>query len=673
MPFASVVLQAGVNSERTKTLLSGQAGYSESRLARFRDGLAEKMGGWVKYHPDSLGSPIRALHAWEDLNGEVRLAIGAEGGLQIKFEDTVFDASPKIVESNIPPAFTTTISTPDVRITDPGIYPNTYFSVEVLTPVSIGGLVVFGSYSIERVIGVHRYVVRLPSNAAATVANNGVLPTFTTAASSTFVSVKLIGHGLIAGDTARFPVATTVGGLNILGSYLVQEVDDEDTFRIAESSAALTAETKTMNDGLARLRYSIVDGPAVRIGGYGFGAYGEGPYGIGAEVPPQGGDPLGAEDWSLDNFGQILISSPQNGSIYQWAPDSGLFTSRRIPEAPSANTMVFVAMPQRCLVALGASTQGLQDPLLVRYSSAGTYDEWTAQAENSAGSYRVPTGSKIVGGCQAPQQVMIWTDIDLYTMVYIGGLLVWGFNKIMTGCGLIGRKAFTIMGTNVFWMSAGQFWVMGGGAPQPIPCPVADVVFQNLDTANAHRIRAASNANFNEVMWFYPSLVGGGEVDSYVKVNLVERAWDYGLLARSAWVDSSVLGTPIGGTPDGFLYQHEIGYDADTVPMISSVTTGFFFLGEGQEYAFVDLIIPDFKYGTYANVPDADVKITVYVVDHPSEMPRIHGPYVATTDSAQLHLRARGRQMALKFESSDLASFWRCGRVRYRFAPDGRM
>src|SRR6185295_5609790 len=96
-----------------------------------------------------------------------------------------------------------------------------------------------------------------------------------------------------------------------------------------------------------------------------------------------------------------------------------------------------------------------------------------------------------------------------------------------------------------------------------IPCPVWDFVFQNLNTTYAANVRAMPNTPFNEAGWLFPSTSSAdGENDSYVKFNITEPGapWDYGpssALPRSAWMDQTVLGNPIGGSPTGIIYQHE--------------------------------------------------------------------------------------------------------------------
>lgn len=225
-------------------------------------------------------------------------------------------------------------------------------------------------------------------------------------------------------------------------------------------------------------------------------------------------------------------------------------------------------------------------------------------------------------------------------------------------------------------MGPGSFYVYGGGAPQGLPCSVWDTVFQNLDMANASKIYCGVNSQFDEIEWFFPSITGGtGDNDSCVKYNTREKSWDcsIGTFGRTAWIDQSVLGSSIAaGGATGIVYQHEQGYDADGVPMTPYFETGYFMLSDGWQQSFIDLLWPDFKWGTYSGAKTAQVQLTFYTVDYPGNTPTAHGPYSVTQATEFVNTRGRGRQAKIRVSSADLGSFWRIGDLRFRFAQSGR-
>jgi hypothetical protein len=392
----------------------------------------------------------------------------------------------------------------------------------------------------------------------------------------------------------------------------------------------------------------------------------------------QQGLPITVSDWTLDNWGSYFMSCPVGGGIYQWSPNSGSSLASIIPTAPPVNDGMFVAMPQRQVVAWGSTFTGIQDPLLICWSDVNDFTSWIALPTNQAGSYRLPRGSKVVGAIQGPQQGLVWTDLAVWAMQYSGPPYVYQFNELGTGCGMIARKAAASMNGVVYWMGQSQFFALGSNGVEILPCPIWDVIFQDLDTNNLDKIRIAPNSRFGEVMWFYPTKSNGGEVNAYVKYNVVLRQWDFGTLSRTAWINQSVLGPPIGAGIDDqgtyYIYQHEMGQDADGKAMNSYFQTGYFVLSDAEWKLFIDQVWPDMKWGLYNGNQNARVLLTFYVTDYPTDTPRIYGPYNLSIATEFVTPRFRGRLVSIKIQSdpNETGTFWRIGAMRYRFEQDGK-
>lgn len=750
MAFGSVTLVPGVNVERTPTLL--RTGVSSSSLVRFKDGLVQKYGGWEKYLSVAVTGVPRDLHAWKDLQGNSRLAVGTTRQLGVITNGAYQNITPQVLDSSFAPNISTTSGSAVVTIDDPNIADVTiYDTVFFNTPVSHGGLILDGLYPITQVTGTTSYEITVDANASVTEANptatnsgtvagNATLhfattpswvvagmvignvthptsiqasttvvsttgttvtmsknaaapgvssgdeivfssiPVFTTVSGSSIVAGVFISHGLSVGSRVNFPEATLVGGVTIQGTYAIATVPTANTFTFAVSSVATSSATAAMNEGKASLTYYIALGPPPLGAGYGLGGYGEGGYGTGVLYPVQTGTDLQATDWTLANWGELLVSCPENGPIFYWSPPSGFTNSSIIPGAPPINAGIFVSMSQQILIAYGSSIPldiGFQQqPLLVQWSTVGDLFNWEVTTETQAGNYTIPIGSMIMGGMAVSNQNLLWTDLDLWSMSYIGPPFVYSFNKIGAGAGLISAHAAQQLRGSVFWMGQSNFYSYTSGGVNVIPCPIWDAVFQNLNQNFTHNIRAMPNTPFNEAGWLYPSVNSlNGECDSYVKLNITEQGapWDYGPLARSAWLDQSALGPPIGAAPSGVIYSQETGFDADGQPLSASFTTGYFYLAEGEDFVIVDQVLPDFKWATFsATSTPATIQLSFNVTDFPGDTPRVYGPYSVTQATQYISTRFRGRLMSITVASTDLGSFWRLGSIKYRFAPAGR-
>ncbi len=689
MPHQSLKLIPGVDVNKTPAL--NEAAISQSQLIRFipdrtLGGLVQKLGGWVKYYSSAIGTTIRALWAWEDTNSNSYLGVGAEGSLQVVTGGGASTITPQKTTVNVAVSVSTTAGSNAVVITDTGRNVSSYDSVDIQTQISVGGIVLFGQYQCYNPGGAaNTYTIYAtdalgqPALATTTVTNGGAVPSFATTSGSAGVSITLANHGYLAGDTFPCLIATTIGGVTIYGNYIVSSVTSSSVFVITANTTATSTTSGSENSGLAHYVYYKGVGPLPAGTGYGIGGYGRGGYGVGTAPTLSGGTPITAVDWTLDNWGQVLIACPLNGPIYEWSPTAGQPIALVIPQAPSVNSGAFVAMPQRQIVAWGSTTNGIQDPLLIRWCDVDDFNQWTALITNQAGSYRIPKGSRIVQGIQAGQQGLIWTDLGLWAMQYVGPPYVYQFNELGTGCGLIGRKAATSINGAVYWMGASQFFKLSGNGVEPVRCPVWDVVFQDLDTSNLDRIRVAPNSRFGEIAWHFPTIGNGGENYGYVKYNFVLDQWDYGFnstanpyVARSAWINESVLGAPIGAGLNKYIYQHETSSDADGTAMDSYFQTGYFVLSDADVKTFIDQVWPDMKWGYYGGTQGANVLLTFYVTDYPGQTPTAYGPFTLTQATTYVTPRFRGRLVSLRIESNDIGSWWRLGNFRYRLQPDGR-
>lgn len=836
MPMSMLRLKPGINAELTPSQV--EAGYAVSNLIRFRNGLAEKLGGWAKYFQFAVGGIPKALHAWVDLNETEYLAVGTTTELAAISNGTLTDITPQTYTSNFAPKFTTTASSANITVDDSNIANvTTYDSVEFETPIAVGGIVLSGLYPIDLVLGTTTYRivaadVAATSRAAATItgitaANPGsvttsgahgfstgdliyisavvgmtqvnnrifsitstgantftigvdtsaytayssagaaspsAVPFFTTTSGSASVTVTLQDHGLSAGDTFALPISTTlqssvvtitnaspgvvtwftgthgmtggerivftttgslpsgitagttyyvlaagittttfrisatsggtaintasagsgihtgtVGSLTVSGTYTVLSVTDTDHFIIPISAAAQANSVDPMNSGNARIVYHIALGPTGASTGYSIGTYSSGGYSTGAAAPTQQtGTPITATDWTLDNFGEILLACPDGGGIYSWQPGGALTNAQLIAGAPAMNTGMFVATELQIVIAYGSTDQetiGLdQDPLLVQWSDQGDYTSWTASATSQAGSRRLSTGSKIVGGLAAPQMNLLFTDVGVWGMSYINFPLVFGFNPLGIGCGLIAKHAVVRQGSNVFWMSNRNFYVLAGGALQILNCTVWDVVFQDLNMAHADTCWAWSNTPFAEIWFFFPrESTSATQPDFFVKFNSTEGTWDYGPLDRTCGIDQSILGLPISATSTGIIYEHETSNNADGQAINAYLETGLYQLSEGNEVMFVDWVLPDMRFNDFGSSTEATLQITFTSYYYPGGPSETHGPYTFTNSTQYINTRIRGRLISIRIESNDLDSFWRLGGMRSRIAQDGRL
>lgn len=697
MPHQTLKLIPGVDQNRTTTF--NEAAISQTNLIRFvpdRQGVAlvQKLGGWTKFFANSVGDIVRALWAWEDTNANTYLGLGQQStsvngnGLSVIFSGNRQVITPRTDTLNY--AFsasngiTTSAGSSTVTIYAVGSNVSAYDTVYITTQIAVDGLVLFGTYpclflGTDQFRIVAKDALGNPLAATSTITSpSGAVPYFTFSINQAQVSVVLNNHGYSVGSTFPIVVSLTYAGVTLYGNYTVNSVTDANTFTFIAGSSATSSGSTYLNSGQAQYLFYRTPAPLPTSIGYGVGGYGAGGYGTGV-LPPSTvqGSPINVSDWTLDNWGQIFVSCPVGGGIYTWQPNTGAVVASVIANAPIVNDGMFVAMPQRQVVAWGSTFTGIQDPLLINWSDVNDYTSWIPKITNQAGSYRLPRGSRIVGCIQGPQQGLVWTDLAIWAMQYSGPPYVYQFNEIGTGCGLISRKAATSMNGVVYWMGQSQFFKLGNNGVEIIRCPIWDVIFQDLDLNNVDKIRIAANSQFGEISWYYPTTTDGGEVSKYVKYNVTLDQWDFGTLTRTAWINQSVLGPPIGAgisSPNYYVYQHETSPDADGTVMQSFFQTGYFAMSDAEVKVFVDQVWPDMKWGYYGQSQTAHVELSFYTADYPTDTPKVYGPYDLSTATTYITPRFRARLMSLRIDSSptEIGTFWRLGAIRYRYEQDGK-
>jgi hypothetical protein len=676
MPMTTAGLKPGVNT--MMTLAQNEGGISLSNLVRYQQGMIQKYGGWSQYYPVAIGSTIKELWGWEGLTGNMYLGVGATQSLSVIFSGANVNITPQTRTSNNTPSLS--ISTAagvqnTVTVVDPNSSAGNLTSVYFNTPIAVGNLLINGAYHINTALTSSSYTIISSVAATTTVSSGGTLPFFSVTGGSPTITVTLSNNNFQVGTGLyqQFIAPTNLGGITIQGPYAIATVIDSTNFAINAINQASSNATGSMNGGNAQIVYYYTQGAPGSLG-YGLGGYGLFGYGSGAPAPSASGTPITATDWSLANWGEALLACPSGGPIYVWSANAGLQTADVVTFGPFFNGGIFVSQPQQILVAWGSvQSTGVRDQLIVRWSDALDYTNWQVNSQTWAGSFKIPTGSVIKGGIQSAQQGIIWTDIDCYVMQNVGQPIVFGFQRVGSGCGLVGQHAMGVLNGYAYWMSFANFFVLGPNGVEPITCSVWNFVFQNIDTLNFSKVRCAINSLFNEVAWFFPALGGTGQNTLYAKYNILEQEWDYGALGRSAWIDVTVLGNPIGADLAGIIWQHEIGYNAGTVAIDSSFQTGYWSIADGNQIAFVDWIIPDMTFSAYGSGITANLNLTFFAADYEGGPIRTYGPFPFNNTTQYINTRIRGRFMSMKVEGNDLNTFWRLGRIRYRYAPDGQL
>jgi hypothetical protein len=711
MPLTKLQFRPGINREITK--YSNEGGWVDGDKIRFRFGYPEKFGGWEKMSSNTYQGTARSLHNWLALDGSNYLGVGTHLKYYIEEGGTFNDITPLRGTSPFTNALAsdpivtndTTGTEKQVTINDinHGAAENDF--VTIAGADATGGLgtsILNAEHQITSITDGNSYIITVSTNATSDATGGGSSVTATYQINTGLdsqVGGTGWGAGLFGGTTAG--ALTTQLNEALDNSETAVDVDDEtgittanDVILVDEElmlvSATTDDNTLTVTRGHSgTTAVTHADNTIVRLAvGNASSADDFTGWGIAAVT----GTTREIRTWSHDNFREDLLINPRDGAIYRWDKTNGLSTRAvelstisGAENVPTVAKQVLVS-DQGHVFAFGANTYATdtQDPLLIRFSSFDNELEYTVSAVTSAGFLSIGSGSEFIQAVKTKREILVWTDISLHTLRYIGYPEYYGIEQISSGITIMGPHAAVATQDFVFWMGKDNFYVYAGGT-QTLPCTVKDKVFLDFNSQQADKVIAGVNSEFTEVIWFYPSESnslnngGTGDVDKYVVYNYGQKIWYFGSLARTAWMDRGIRTFPIAAS-SSYLYNHETGYDDDGSAMTSFIESAPMDIGDGDKFTLIQKVIPDLTFEGSVNQSTPAANFTIKARNEPGEDygNTSSGTTTRTATSPvelftnQIDLRSRGRSFALRVDSSATGMKWKLGSPRVNIRPDGR-
>ena len=624
MPLKLLKFNAGIVKDIT-SYSAGKNGpfWTDGDKVRFVNGYPQKIGGWTQelmYHSvNGYTDPVRPygvprnLNFWTALSdGQGYLAIGTSSHLYVVYQLLLYDITP-------------------VRATQAGL-----------------------------------------SNP------------FTTVDSSSVVTVADTSHGASTGDWVVFSGASDTNGIlaatiNDVYGYELTVVDANSytvDFGTAATSSGAAGGTVTANY-LIGSAAALGTGTSIQNAGWGVSSWGDSTWGTPRSI---NAGTTETSQWSLVNWGEDLISLVRNGALYYWDLSAGLPSSSVLvsglagaADVPAESRVAAVSFPDRHLVCGGCTPLGggTQDPMLVRWSDQEGFKDWTPTDTNTAGDQRLEIGTKIVAMTPTRDEMFITTDEAVYGMNFVGPPFTFSFRLLGTNCGAAGKNVVANVDGDIYWMGRDTFFFYNGAMAE-IPCSVKFYVFDNLNFNFADKFFATHNKKFNEVTWFYvtneevASNPTDPEPDAYVTFNYELKVWSIGSMRRTCWHDS--LGTrqfPFAFTYDGYQYNHEDTSNANGTALSAYIQSSAVEMSQDGDFLMlVDKVIPD-------ATMTGSLNLTITSEKYPNASTVTKGPFPFTSDSNKISVRAKGRQISLKFENTGLDESWELGDFRVNMRQDG--
>ena len=698
MPLQKILFKPGVNRENTRYTTEG--GWYEGDKIRFRQGTPEKIGGWVQYSANTFEGVCRSLWDWVTLGNINLLGVGTNLKYYVNRGGTYYDITPirsTVTLTNpfsVAAAGTSIVNVLDV---DHGCTNQSTVSFSGAGITGLGGAItaakLTGSFQIA-LVDDDNYTITVDavSNATDVSGSPGggtVITQYQVNAGPSF-QIPFTGWGAGAWGLGSWGNGTA--DTNALQLWNAQNFGEDLIYGARGQGVYYWNANKELTP--IQVTISIAaPGVITMPGGFNLGN------GTLVQFESTGALPTGLSVGttyfvrdSADNTFSVAatISGP---AITTSGGQSGLqYISQRgvsiygveDPLAPIVHNYMLVSS-QRFVILFGTNEVGssVLDPLLIRWSDQESPFVWEPLATNQAGSLRLSLGSEIITAVQTRQEIVVITDHAAYSMQYLGPPFVWGAQPLADNISIIGPNSAVSASGVVYWMGVDKFYYYDGRV-QTLNCDLRRFVFSNINLEQNQQVFAGTNEGFNEVWWFYCS-ANSTTVDKYVIFNYAENAWYYGNMARTAWLDTGLLASPIAATYSYKVLSHEVGVDDNETgtpaPIEAYISSSEFDIEDGHNMAQVWRMLPDLTFDGSTAGSSPEVTMTLYglinsgsgVTSEESRAVLKGSTYVITEEfTGQIFTRVRGRQMILRGGSTKLGTTWQLGAPRLDIRKDGR-
>jgi len=692
MPLQKLLLKPGVNRENTR--YTNEGGWYESDKVRFRQGTPEKIGGWQRISANTFLGLCRSLWNWVTLSAQNLLGVGTNYKFYIENGGAYYDITPIRAEHTLTNPFTTN-GTTTVLVTDAGHGALNGDFVTFYGGTSVGGQTIVGEYQIT-LLTVNTYNITISAAATAATGGGTVYAVYQINTGPSY-TVPLSGWGASMWGSGAWGIGTSSTdalriwsqinwGQNLVYGPRGGPMYYWDATIGISNAGGIVVTLSIASPCVMTTTTTLADGTPIT-----FTTTGALPTGLLPGVTYYV-KYITATTYNLAaTSGGASINTSGTQSGVQYISQRGMLLSQ-LPGSdgycPLYQNTLTVSDASRFLLVFGTNDYGSTtlDPMLIRWSDQESLTTWYPAVTNQAGSVRLSHGSKIVTTLQSRQEIVVWTDQALYSLQYLGPPYVWSTQLLADNISIAGPNAAAMASGITYWMGVDKFYKYDGRV-QTLRCDLRQYIYSDINPLQYDQIFASTNEGFNEVWFFYCS-ANSNTIDKYVIYNYAEDIWQYGSMARTAWLDTGLRQYPLAATYSYNIVQHEYGVDdnetATTLPIEASITSAQYDIGDGHNFAFVYRMIPDltFRGSTGGTTP----AVTMYLQGLNNSGSGITqsgnagvtyngtAPSVINVDeyTGQVYIRIRGRQMQMKITSNTIGTQWQLGAPRIDIRPDGR-
>lgn len=613
MPLQQLQLKPGVDRENTRYAAEGS--WYETDKVRFRRGMPQKIGGWVRLSAATFLGVCRSMLNWVTLQRQNLVAVGTNLQYYIERGGAYFDITPIRATATLTNPFTTSLNSTTVLVTDNahGAIQNDFVTFSGAS--AVGGLTLNGQFQIN-FVNSNSYNITAASQASSAATGGGTVTAAYQINTGNEIAVPFTGwsagtwgSGTWGNGTVTFAPIRIWSQANFGEDLFFTYRGGELFYWDATNGVATRAVYVTSLAGASNVPTIVNKAFVSDIFRFAFCF---------------GSNQLGSA--TLD---PMLIRWSDQEDVANWTPAA---TNQAGSLRLSRGSEIITALQarQEILIWTDSALYGMQ--------YLGAPEVWGAQLLGDNITLAGPNAAAYSGN------IAYWMGTDKFYM-YDGTVKTlpcsvrsYVFNDFNSS-----QYSQVIAGTNERFDEIWWFYCSAGV------------------TRNDRYVVY----NYLQDIWYYGTLARSAWIDSDLRDNPLAATYSNNLVNQEVGMDDNQTGVPSAITAT--LLSSEFDLDnGDKFMFINRMLPDVTFEGSTVDSpAAVMTLFPMENSGSGYYNPTSEGGVDNATVTRSATVP-------IEKFTGQVFVRVRGRQMAFKIESTELGVAWKLGIPRLEMRPDGR-
>ena len=613
MPLQKLKFNPGVDRENTRYAAEG--GWYETDKVRFRRGMPQKIGGWVRISANTFLGVCRSMLNWITLQQQNLVSVGTNLKYYIERGGAYFDVTPIRATATLTNPFTTTSGSATVLVTDNahGALQNDFVTFSGAS--AVGGLTLNGEFQIN-FVSANSYNITAASLASSGATGGGTVTAAYQINTGSEIAVPFTGWSAGTWGAGTWGVGgTTLAPMRLwsqanFGEDLFFGYRGGSLFYWDASTGVNTRAVYVTSLGGASDVPTIVNKTFVSdIFRFAFCF---------------GANQLGAT--ALD---PMLIRWSNQEDVANWTP---LATNQAGSLRLSRGSEIITVLQARQEILIWSDTA------LYGMQYLGAPEVWGAQL----------LGDNI-------------TIASTNAAVYSGNIAYWmGTDKFYSYDGTVKTLPCSVRSYVFNDFNVSQYAQVVAGTNERF-----DEVWWFYCSAGVTRNDRYVVYNYLQDIWYYGTLSRSAWIDSDLRENPMAATYSNNLVNHEVGYDNQESATASAITATLLSSEFDLD-DGDKFMFVNRVLPDVTFEGSTvTNPAAVMTLSPMQNSGSGYNNPLSVGGNSASTVTRTATVP-------IEEFTGQVFVRVRGRQMAFKMESTELGVAWKLGIPRLEMRPDGR-